>query len=156
MELDSATRLIAIERSGILLAAQQEALNAVCKMAHQLIGADASQLNVITASEQLFVAEWPQPRFWRKPVPLSNSGCREVVLAEKPVVIPDSREHPVACLMPWSQDWLGYLGSPVSYGNEVLGSLCVLSKKVRHWSDKDVRIMRGLAGQVGDLLSSSS
>ncbi len=152
MELDSAVRLAAIERSGILIGARQEAFNAVCKMAHSLVGADCSQLNVLNAQSQIYVAEWPRPGRFRQPTPMKDSGCREVVIAEVPIVIDDSRLHPVTCLMPWTSDWLGYLGCPVTYDSQVLGSLCVLTKKVRPWSAKDVGIMRGLAAQVSDLL----
>lgn len=152
MNLDSTSRLAAIERSGILQASRQQAFMAVCKLAHTLVGATASQLNVLTADEQLHLAEWPRPRIWRKPIPLSESGCREVVIAEVPIVIPDTLLHPIMCLKPWVGEWRGYLGCPVVYDGEVIGSLCALTNSVRHWSQKDVGIMRGLAAQVSDLL----
>lgn len=146
--LDSRARLAALERSGIRLIGVQEALQEACQAAAGLLRGDAAQVNVVTRYEQEFLAEWPRPRRWRKPVPLSNSGCREVVIAEHTLVIDDTHEHPVVCVMPWVQDWRGYIGAPIAYDTQVIGSLCVLTKEPRDWTDGDVAALEVLADKV--------
>jgi GAF domain-containing protein len=148
MGLDSVPRLIAIERSGILLVKRQEMLVEVCKALYEALSVDDVQVNVITATHQIFVAEWPKPKRRRKPNPLTNSGCREVILANQPVVIPDSREHPIMCTMPWVKEWLGYLGVPLRYEGQPLGTLCVLTRKVRQWTPEDVALVESHAERI--------
>lgn len=148
MELDASLRLIAIERSGILLLKRQAVMSEICQALYTELSVSFVQINVVTATEQVFIAEWPTPKKKRNPSPLSNSGCREVVLAETAVVIPDSHLHPIVCLMPWAQDWRGYLGCPVVYEGQVLGALCVLTRAVRDWTEDEVTVVQKYADKV--------
>lgn len=151
MQLAALTRLAAIERSGILLTARYSALSGICEAVATDLGVNSAQVNVITATQQIFVAEWPKPRKRREPGPLSDSGCREVVLAEHTVIIPDTALHPVVSGQPWTLEWRGYLGAPVRFSNQILGSLCVLTKEPRAWSETNVDTLEQYADKVSGL-----
>lgn len=154
MELDQRARLVAIERSGIITLAYHQRLQDLCRNAFTSLGPDAVQLNVVTATHQVFIAEYPPPSRWRKPSPLSNSGCREVVLADQTLSVPDTTDHPVMCIMPWAKDWKAYLGAPVYFEDMPVGSLCALGRKTRKWSSTDQSLLESFAEKVTDNLKS--
>lgn len=135
---DAVARLSAIEASQIVLAARSQQIQEMCKKVCKALDGDRAQVNIITTNQQVFIGDWPTPRFWKKPVALQESGCREVVLADRTLAISDTRLHPVMCLMPWVMEWRGYIGSPIHYDGEVIGAMCVLTEKPREWSSKDV------------------
>lgn len=142
-------RLAALERSGLMRHAQDQRLNHLCYTAQQLLQCDAVQLNVITESEQHYIAEWPRAAP-RSPIRVADAGCREVILASEPVVVPNTIEHPVMCQMPWVATWGGYLGVPLG-GLLPIGSMCALTHQPREWSQQDVLALRS----IGDLVLSS-
>lgn len=153
-EWASTARTAAIEASGIRLVALHDALERVCKSAHQSVKGDSVMLNVLTQDAQVFVAEYPRPKKKKQPVPMSNAGCREVVLSEATVNIYDSTKHPVMCIMPWSKAWKAYLGVPVLFGDQVLGSLCTVDADCRTWTPKEIAALEMGAEQVGEILKS--
>ena len=65
MRADDPDRLSAIERSGLLRHTQHERLNRLCYTATELLDVDAAQINVLTDTQQVYVAEWP--RVLRRP-----------------------------------------------------------------------------------------
>lgn len=139
-------RLRAVELSGLLRHEMGRRMVHICYTATALLDVDASQLNVITADQQIFVAEWPRAR--RDPVGLENSGCREVVAAQETLAVSNTIYHPVMCQMPWSATWGGYLGAPIRFHDQVLGSLCVLTHDPRDWKRTDIMALESLAKLV--------
>ena len=69
------------------------------------------------------------------------------------LVVPDSERHPVLCDMPWAQVWRGYLGCPITYDDQVIGSFCVLSQEPRTWTLTDNLTLTELAAQANAALS---
>lgn len=115
----------------------------ICYTVCQLLDVDAAQLNVVTDTQQVYIAEWP--RVSRPPVALSNSGCREVVLANDMIAIEDTLAHPIMCQMPWTLSWRGYLGVPLHYDGQTIGSLCALTVKKRAWTSIERVSLEALA-----------
>jgi len=148
--LSDPDRLAALERSGLLLKGAGERFHHVCYSVVQLLRCDASMLNVITASQQIFVAEYPPSVVERVPVPVEDSGCREVVLARNTLVIPNTREHPIMCVRKWTQEWGGYLGTPVHFDGHIIGSLCALSHQPREWTHHDKLAIETFGALVAD------
>ncbi len=143
MDFKDPARLTALQRSGLMRKEVAERLVHICYTAHQLLRADGAQLNVLDDQKQYVQAEWPPAEL--DPIPIELSGCQEVVKVEKPLVVPDTREHPVMCLLPWSGHWGGYLGVPLCYDGHVIGALCALSHETRNWSDQDVLALQSLS-----------
>jgi len=148
---DDPARLLAIERSGLLRHTQSERLNRLCYTATQLLNADASQVNVLTATQQVYVAEWP--RVLRLPTDLQESGCKEVLAAERTLVVPDTLDHPLMCAQPWTATWRAYLGTPLVLDGQVLGTMCALDHAPRDWSRYDELALEGIAAMVLPALS---
>lgn len=151
MRPDDGARLLAIERSGLLRHTQSERLNRLCYTATQLLDVAAAQINVLTATQQVYVAEWP--RVLRLPTDIKGSGCQEVLKAEHSLAVNDTREHPVMCAMPWSATWQSYLGVPLQLDGLTLGTMCALDHQPREWTKYDVLTLEGIAAMVLPALS---
>ena len=143
--LSDPERLAAIERSGLLRHGPDERLIRICYTATELLRCDISQLNILTATQQLFVAEWPAPGFERKPQDITEAGCSVVIEENHVIAVPDTREHPVMCNMPWIREWRGYLGAPVTFDGMAIGSLCALTVDPRGWTPQDCLAVQTLA-----------
>lgn len=144
--LAAPARLEALERSGLLRHTGQSQLTRLCYTTTALLGADAAQINVVTDSEQVFVAQWPREK--RPPADLSSSGCREVVVTGQVIAVEDARDHPMMCTMPWVASWQGYIGAPLRFQGQVIGALCALSVTHRAWTRLDKVSLQGLADLV--------
>lgn len=146
--LDDAARLAALHRSGLLRQESRQRLTHVCYTLVQLTDLDASQLNVLDGAYEHNVAVWPEEPP-HQPYDAETSGCREVVLAEGLVVVEDTLQHPILCDFPWTDQWRSYLGAPVRFDGQVIGTLCGLSREVRRWSQRDQLAIQTLADLAG-------
>lgn len=145
--LDDPERLQALADSGLLNKNVQARMEHLAFASCRLLLADVSQLNAMDEHFRYVVAGYP-PGDW--PILLSGqSGCREVIEQGVALSIEDSRQHPVTCSMPWVERFRGYLGVPVSYHGQILGSLCVLSVEPRAWKDYEVAALSGVARLAG-------
>ncbi len=82
---------------------------------------------------------------------LSQTICRHVVSSGAPLVVADTRTHPLARNEPAILELgLGaYLGVPLlTAANEVVGVLCTVDRHAREWSPAQVEIAEGLAAAV--------
>lgn len=145
--LTDPARLDALARSGLLAHGQRARLDLLCQTAASIVRVPAAQVNVLTAEQQISVGKYPPDG--DRELPVMVAGCRQVVLAEHPVIVPDTREHPVMCGLPWAADWRAYLGVPVYAADQVIGSFCVLDRPVRAWTAWDIAGLQGLARLAG-------
>jgi diguanylate cyclase (GGDEF)-like protein len=84
-------------------------------------------------------------------VPLFDAFCSQVVSSESPVMVDDTRAHPLAARHPEIRELgaLAYAGVPLcSVDGHTLGAFSVIDIKPRQWSDDDVRMLRELAATV--------
>lgn len=150
--IDDPNRIDALHRSGLLRHDVQERLSSLCYSAVQLCRADASMINVQEGGLQQVAAVWPADAHPHEKLPYRESGCREVLETEETVAVPDTTEHPILCTVPWTNRWRGYLGTPVSYEGQIIGSICVLTRAPRVWQPHDMITLQGLARLVGMVL----
>lgn len=137
---------------------QLKRLTATCRNAVTALQVDSAQVNALDARRVRVAAEWPvvRVRGRRRTFPGPISGCHEVVVAEHTIVVENSLEHPIMCAKPWTGLWRGYLGSPLRFNGQVIGTMCVMTHDVRSWSDDDIAIIEGLARQVATGLRQSA
>lgn len=147
--LDDPERLAALRQSGLLRHVVDERLKHLVYSAAILTQADAAQINVLDDTRQHHICEWPESDTPTPPDDVSTAGCREVILQEMSLVVPDVWNHPVMCQMPWTKTWRGYLGTPICYHDQIIGSLCVLTRQPRTWSELDLRALEGVARLIG-------
>lgn len=142
-------RLALLDQSGLLTKSVGDRLEHLCFTATHVIGTDASEINAVTADEQVHVARYPDPELltWESE-PVQDSACQLVVTRDQVLNISDAPHHPLCGGMPWTALYRGYLGAPIHYRGTVLGSLCVLTFAERRWSSADRLAITALADLV--------
>jgi GAF domain-containing protein len=132
--MKSAIRLEALKQSGLLNKTTDERLQHLAFTSCTLLNADACQINALDDQMQRTVTGYPpSPEVIGDPIPVELTGCQEVVLLGEPLVIPDVKDHPIMCRLPWAETWKAYLGVPIHFDRQIVGSVCVLGKEPRGW-----------------------
>lgn len=151
--MKTATRLEALSQSGLLKKSTAERLHHLAYTSVTLLRADACQINALDDKMQRTVTGYPpNPEGWPD-IPVELTGCQEVVLLGVPLVIPDVQDHPIMCALPWAESWQGYLGVPIVFDSQIIGSLCVLSKEPREWRPYETTALQGVARLIAASLA---
>lgn len=146
--MSSEARLEALRASGLLKKSTPERLHHLAYTACTLLEVDACQINALDDKLQRTVTGYPpSPEGW-KDIPVDLTDCQEVVLLDEPLIIPDVSEHPIMCNLPWAEHWQGYLGVPLTFDEQTIGSVCVLSLQPRVWRSYEVTALTGIARLV--------
>lgn len=143
VDLGDPARLEALRRSGLLKRTVAERLDHLVFAASRLLLADAAQLNVLDHHQQYTILGYP-PDDWPS-FPVEDSGCRKVVASGKPFAVDDAQQHEVTCNMPWTSKFRGYLGAPIIFDSQVIGSICVLTTEPRYWKVYEISALVGVA-----------
>ena len=147
---DTSQRLAAVARTALLDTPPEEAFDRLTRMAARLLGAPVSLLTLVTDDRQFFKSAMGLPEPWasRRSAPLSHSFCRHVVVTGSPLVVEDSRRHPLLRSNPAVRElgWIAYAGVPlVTRDGWVVGSFSVVDGMPRLWSERDVALLHDLA-----------
>lgn len=147
--LDGSARLEALRASGLLRHDLKGRLDLLCETAAEILRVPFSQVNILDDRVQMSVGKWPPDD--DRITEVAHSACKEVVVAGQPIVVPDMLVHPVLCMIPFVQETGGraYLGVPIYFDGQVLGSFCVADQVVRRWTAWDVAGLQGLARLAG-------
>jgi two-component system cell cycle sensor histidine kinase/response regulator CckA len=146
-------RLAALRQTALLDTPPEEGFDRLTRMAGRLLGAPISLISLVTDERQFFKSTMGLPEPWasRRSAPLSFSFCSTVAGTGEPLIVEDARRHP---LLRHSQalrelGWVSYAGVPlVSREGHVLGSLCVVDRMPRLWSDRDIALLQDLAASA--------
>ena len=119
-------------------------------MAARLLGAPVSLITLVTDDRQFFKSAMGLPEPWasRRSAPLSHSFCRQVAVSGEPLIVEDTRRHPVLRTNPAVREfgWIAYAGVPlVTRDGWVVGAFSVVDGMPRLWSERDVTLLRDLA-----------
>ena len=142
--LTDPARLAAVRASG-LLGLVRARLQALTVQARFQLDADAAQVNVVDGELLHHAAASPPASAPTPTDPAETSGCRVVVEVGDVVAVDDTATDAAWCDLPWAGTWRGYLGAPVRYDGETVGSFCVLTRQPREWTDQDREALRALA-----------
>lgn len=139
-------RLDALRRSGLLRHDLDKRLDILCETATELVGCPVSHINVLDNKRQYTVGSFPLAV--EKVHAIEDSGCEEVVVSQNVVIVPDTRLHPVLCMREFVTvaGMYAYLGVPILFGEQVVGSFCALDYEPREWAYWQVEALKGLAG----------
>ncbi len=83
--------------------------------------------------------------------PLSHSICQHVAARREPLVIEDTRRHPLVCDNPVvaEKKVIAYAGVPLlDPEGRALGAFCAIDHEPRRWTEEDVALLQTLAAQV--------
>ncbi len=152
LPIDERRRLSALRATGLLDSPPEESFDRLTRLARIMLDAPLSRVSLIDERRQFVKSSSglenvlpPSPDS-----PLSYSLCRYVVAAREPLVIDDAAADArvCACLAVSEMGAGAYLGFPIRFGGEVLGSFCVIDLKPRHWTPREISVVRDLAAVV--------
>ncbi len=151
--LSDPARLAAIERAGLVGTAPAEGLERASALVRAVLGVPAAFVSIIGEERQFVVAQRGFSDALWVPAESSiiHSYCRDVVVFDRPLVVPDAGRSDLSCAGPLAEAYgIGaYLGVPIRVAEgATLGALCAIDGNPRAWSPGDVETMAALAVSV--------
>lgn len=148
--LGSMARLDAIAGLDILDRPTERNFQMLVELANRVLGTPVSLISIVTDERQFFVSSDGLQDPWsvQRETPLSHSFCQHVVTLDAPLVVTDSRQHPLVCENLAIRDLNvgSYLGVPLRSDNKsVLGSFCVIDTSPRQWTDDEISTLTKFA-----------
>jgi signal transduction histidine kinase len=146
-------RLAALHATDLLDSPPEPAFDRLTRLATAVLHVPIALVSLVDEDRQFFkscigVAEpWASLR----ETPLSHSFCQHAVAAKQPLIIDDTRSHPLVYDNPaiTQLDVAAYAGIPlITPEGHALGTLCVVDTQPRHWTETEVNILRELAASV--------
>ena len=136
-----------------------EQLEALVRSACYLLGTPSAAMLLVTDEQSKVVVDYGnllvlQGKEVLKNVPVESSFCQHVTDG-KPFAVTNAMDDLLVCNMETVVvgGVRSYLGVPVLYSRQVVGSLCVWDMKPRTWTTTDVRVLMALTLTVQELLA---
>lgn len=146
-------RLTALRHTALLDTPPEEAFDRLTRMASRLLGTPVALISLVSEDRQFFKSAIGLPEPWasRRGAPLSFSFCAQVVSTGEQLILEDARRHPLLRHSTAIRElgWVAYAGVPlVTREGQTVGSLSVVDKMPRLWSERDIALLKDLAASV--------
>lgn len=144
----SPDRLAAVQRSGLLDSAPEEAFDALTRLAALLLNAPASFVSIVDAERDFYKSQVGFPDALASQGQIAGrTFCHHLLAQAEPLVIDDTHEDPVWHAVPTvgSLGIRAYVGVPLQLHGQTIGSLCVIDHQPRAWTDTELAIITQLA-----------
>jgi PAS domain S-box-containing protein len=150
--LADAGRLVALQQTNLLDTAAEEAFDRLARLAARLLTAPIALVTLVDA-DRLFLKAClglPEPWASARQLPLSHSLCQRLLATGQPLVLSDVHADPLARGNQAVAEFgvAAYLGIPLQFAGQVVGSLCVADRQPRGWTEEDVAVLADVAGLV--------
>lgn len=146
-------RLARLRATALLDSPTEQAFDRLARLASKLLEAPLSTVTLIDADRQFYMScvGIPEPLASIRETPLEMSFCKHTVVLGKPLVIPDTRGHPIVGENPAIEGFgvLAYAGIPLlTSDGHTLGTLCVMDVVTRDWTEDQIDSLTDLAAAV--------
>lgn len=145
-------RVQAVRSIGLLDTPAEESFDRLTRLAASLLDAPIAIVNLVDEDRQFFkscigIAE---PLASEREMPVEHSFCQHAMAAGDPLVLPDTRKHPLYRTNPniVAMGIVAYLGIPLVLDGQALGALCVIDHVPHAWTSVQVQILSDLAASV--------
>ncbi|MDN3587510.1 ATP-binding protein [Pedobacter aquatilis] len=149
---NDAARLKALHRYRIVDTPSEDSFDGIAKLATQIFNVPISLLSLVDAESVFFKANIGMGK--AKEANRGKSLCALAVLDKKVTVFEDAFKEPCLMANPNVVGDFGlrfYAGAPlITHDGFLIGTLCIIDKKVRHFSESDRIILEGLAKTAMD------
>lgn len=141
-------RLESLERLGHYDDTRNTTLDRIAALAAEALGTEMAAVSIVYPDRQVLAGcnacdeDMPRVR------PIEMSICKFTVASREPLVVDDTRAHPLLADHPAVVDGgvLAYAGIPlIDSKGYVAGTLCTWDTRPRHWSSGQVQILNDLA-----------
>lgn len=152
-QLRDPDRLKALYASELLEATSAEALDRLCRQTQHFLEVPVALVNLVDEDCQVTVSARDAGGSYEpgQITPLRHSFCKYPVAARRPLIVEDARTDPRLREIPEvvEGEIIGYLGVPLITGEgHALGTLCVIEREPRRWTDEEVATVEDLAESV--------
>jgi GAF domain-containing protein len=140
-------RLAALERLGRYDDVRNPTLDRVAVLVAEALGTQMAAVSVVYPDRQVLAGCNASDEVMPRVAPLEMSICKFTVASREPLVVDDTRAHPLLADHPAVRGGiLAYAGVPLIDANgHVAGTLCTWDTRPRHWSSGQVQILNDLA-----------
>jgi GAF domain-containing protein len=141
-------RLEVIERLGKYDDARNPTLDRVAALVAEALGTRMAAVSIVYPDRQVLAGSNASDEEMPRVRPLEMSICKFTVASREPLVVDDTRAHPLLADHPAVRDGgvLAYAGIPlIDSKGYVVGTLCTWDVRPRHWSSGQVQILNDLA-----------
>jgi two-component system cell cycle sensor histidine kinase/response regulator CckA len=143
-------RLAALRSLHILDTPPDPVFDRLTGIATRVLGLPISLISLIDADRQVLKSSRGLPEPWRSrgELPLTHSFCQQVVASGKPLVISDTRTHPLVHDSPAIRDIgvIAYASLPLFTSDRyAVGTFCAIGATPREWTGKDLMVLEDLA-----------
>lgn len=146
-------RLASLLRLCLLDTPADPAFDRLTQLAARIINAPISTVTLVDDHRQYLKSQVGVGDPWAtlRSMPLEYSYCQHVVASQSPLIVEDSRVHPLLFdnLSTLQEGLVAYAGIPlVTSDGDAIGSFCVIDKKERIWSDEEISVLTELSQLV--------
>ncbi|MBB3601844.1 GAF domain-containing protein [Mycolicibacterium sp. BK556] len=140
-------RLESLERLGTYDEVRNPTLDRVAVLVAEALGTQMAAVSIVYPDRQVLAGTNASDEVMPRVAPLEMSICKFTVASREPLVVDDTRAHPLLADHPAVRDGiLAYAGIPLIDSNgHVAGTLCTWDTRPRHWSSGQVQILNDLA-----------
>ena len=145
IQLADPERAEAIAATGLLDSLPEECFNRVTRLAARTTSAPVAFLSLIDRDRDFYKSS---VGFQNGLVEISGETfCHHLMLADGALVINDTRSDEIYQRVPTAESMgiAAYLGIPLRVNGVIIGALCVVDFKPRHWNAGDIANMHDLA-----------
>ncbi len=154
--LNSPARLAAVERSGLLGSETEESFDGLTQLAARLLKVPASFISIVDAGQDFYKSQAGFPaELARARATQGRTFCHYTLAGDEPLVIDDTHGD-AGWKAVATVETLGvraYVGVPLKFGGQTIGSFCVIDNQPRHWTGDELETLRQLAISAGRELS---
>ncbi|NTY59327.1 GAF domain-containing protein [Mycolicibacterium sphagni] len=141
-------RLESVERLGRFDDTRNPTLDRVAVLVAEALGTPMAAVSIVYPDRQVLAGSNASDEVQPRVAPLEMSICKFTVASREPLVVDDTRAHPMLSDHPVVQSGavLAYAGIPLlDSKGYVAGTLCTWDTRPRHWSSGQVQILNDLA-----------
>jgi PAS domain S-box-containing protein len=151
--LNRPDRLTALRHTALLDTPPEEGFDRLTRMAARLLGTPVALISLVTDDRQFFKSSIGLPEPWAtsQGAPISFSLCAQVVSTGEQLIVEDARRHPLLRHSTAIRElgWVAYAGVPlVTRDGHTVGTLSVVDKVPRLWSERDIALLKDLAASA--------
>lgn len=148
----SPRRLAAVRATGLLDSATSSGFDRLTRIGARLLGVPATFISLVEGHRDFYLSNcgFGEPLASERQL-TGQTFCHFTIEGEVPLVIPDTRAHPVYRNVPTvkSLGVAAYLGAPlVLLSGEVIGAFCAIDQVPRPWTESQVQDAVDLASLV--------
>jgi len=151
--LTDPARLAALHRTALLDSPAEPAFDRLTELAASLLRAPIALVSLVDEKRQFFKSAvgLDEPLASLRQTPLSHSICATIVESGEPLILQDTRTHPLTRDKGIVREFgiAAYAGAPVTTRDgHVLGALCAMDRAPRVWTLRDIDSLNTLAASA--------